>query len=154
MSVPVFGPLDSIPHDLAHYVIELELGLQDGFRGSVAAGALFDGMQILAGRQRPHAAEQSRKVLAAHRQGIGVSEVLVDAALRAVRGEGLDDAPLPIDSPLVRTRADLNALVVQLRPAMDAMCASWQAIPLGGTLKVVWPDRGSRSGRDARRHAF
>jgi hypothetical protein len=54
LSVPVFGPLEPIPHDLAHYVIELELGLQNGFWGSVAAGALFDGMKILAGRQRPH----------------------------------------------------------------------------------------------------
>ncbi len=153
LSIPVFGRLDPIPHDLAHYVIELELGLQDGFWGSVAAGALFDGMQILTGRQRPHAAERSRTVLAAHRQGIGVSEVLVDAALGEVRGESLDDAPLPIDSPLVRTRADLNALVVRLRPAMDTMCACWRAIPLGGTLKVVWPDRDPRSDRNARRRA-
>jgi hypothetical protein len=145
LSVPVFGPLDPIPHDLAHYVIELELELQDGFWGSVAAGALFEGMKILAGRQRPHAAERSRAVLAVHRRGIGVAEVLVDAALRAVRGVSLDDAPLPIDSPLVRTRTDLKAIVARLRLTMDTMCACWQAIPLGGTLHVVWPDRGQRS---------
>ena len=36
LSVPVFGPLDPIPHDLAHYVVERELGLQNGFWGSVA----------------------------------------------------------------------------------------------------------------------
>ncbi|SRR6266487_1175032 len=53
LSVPVYGRLDPIPHDLGHYVIELELELQDGFWGSVATGALFGGMHILAGRQRP-----------------------------------------------------------------------------------------------------
>jgi hypothetical protein len=42
LSVPVYGPLEPSPHDLAHYVVELELGLQDGFWASVAAGAIFD----------------------------------------------------------------------------------------------------------------
>ena len=154
LSVPVFGPLDPIPHDMAHYVIELELGLQNGFWGSVAAGALFEGMKILAGRQRPHAAERSRAVLAAHRQGIVVAEVLVDAALRAVRGMRLDDAPLPIDSPLARTHADLNALVARLRPALDSMCTSWLTIPPGGTLPVVWPDRSPHADRGVHWRSF
>ena len=153
LSVPVFGRLDPIPHDLAHYVIELELGLQNGFWGSVAAGALFAGMKILAGRQRPHAAERSRVVIASHRQEILVAEVLVDAAMRAVRGMGLDEAPLPIDSSLAHTRADLNSLVAQLRPALDSMCTSWLSIPLGGTLPVVWPDQGPRADRGVHRRS-
>lgn len=147
ISVPVYGPLEPLPHDLAHYVIEQELGLQDGFWGSVAAGALFKGMKLLAGRQRPHAAERSRQVLATHRQGIGVSELLVDAGLRAVTGRRLEDAPLPIDSPLVRTRADLNRLVAQMRPALDQICARWQTIALGGTLQMVWSDPDLRTAR-------
>jgi hypothetical protein len=151
LSVPVFGQLDPIPHDLAHYVIELELGLQNGFWGSVAAGALFKGMKIHAGRQRPHAAERSRAVLTTNRRGIVVDEVLVDAALRAVKGMGLDDAPLPIDSPLIRTRADLNALVSRLCPALDSMCTCWLIIPPGGTLPVVWPDRSPRADRELQR---
>jgi hypothetical protein len=154
VSIPVYGPLDPIPHDLAHYVIEQELGLHDGFWGSVAAGALFGGMKILAGRQRPHAAQRSRDVLAAHRQGIGVSELLVDAGLRAVKGMNLDDAPLPIDSPLVRTRADLIKLVAQLHPALDRMCERWSTIALGETLHVVWSDHDSSAHQRTHRHAF
>jgi len=30
LSAHVYGPLDQIPHDLAHYVVEMELGLRDG----------------------------------------------------------------------------------------------------------------------------
>ncbi|HEX3272686.1 MAG TPA: hypothetical protein VHR15_18725 [Ktedonobacterales bacterium] len=30
LSAPVFGPLEPIPQDLAHYVVEKELGLRDG----------------------------------------------------------------------------------------------------------------------------
>jgi hypothetical protein len=90
-------------------------------------------------------------MLSAHRQGIGVAEVLVDAALRAVRGMSLEDAPLPIDSPLVRTRADLNTLIAGLRPVLDSICTRWLTIPQGGTLAVVWLDRSPRADRGAYR---
>ncbi|HEY7349466.1 MAG TPA: hypothetical protein VH599_14215 [Ktedonobacterales bacterium] len=153
LSVPVYGPLDPIPHDLAHYVLELELGLEDGFWGSVAAGALFEGIHILAGRQGPHATDRSRAVLAAHRQGIGISEVLVGWIMDVVKGTSLGNEPLPIASPLVRTRADQAALLARLRPAIEAMCTRWGAVPPGGTLLVVWPDRPARLERASHRRA-
>ena len=140
--VPVFGKLDPIPHDLAHYVVERELGLRDGFWGRVAAGALFGGMHILDGRQRPHARERSRAIIAAHPQGIIFAEVVVDAVLRAVKGEPQETDVLFIESPRIpsRTRADRDALLARLRPAVDAMSAHWQALAQGETLLVVWPD--------------
>ena len=42
-----------IPHDLAHFVVERELSLKGGFRGKVAGGVTFDGMEVLSGRQMP-----------------------------------------------------------------------------------------------------
>jgi hypothetical protein len=140
--VPVYGPLDPIPHDLAHYVIECELGLRDGFWVRVAAGALFGGMSVLDGRQRPHARDRSRAVIAATPYGIGFAEVMVGTVLRAINGEALGPDPPPLASPLVpsRTRADRAALVARLRPAVEAMCARWRAVPLGDTLRVVWPE--------------
>jgi hypothetical protein len=110
-------------------------------------------MQILAGRQRPHAGERSRALLKDHHQGILFSEILVEAVLRAILGEPPGTEPLPIASPVVpsRTRADCDVLLRQLLPAMQHMCARWQAIPLGETLLVVWPERARRERRPARR---
>jgi hypothetical protein len=155
LSVPVFGKLDPIPHDLAHFVIEEELALHDGFWGSVAAGAIFEGMRILGGRQRPHARERSRALMKAHHQGILFSEIMVDVVLRAVNGEPLGTDPLPIASPNIpsRTRADRDALIWQVLPAMQVMCDRWQATPPGATLLVVWPDQARRQGRVSRRAA-
>jgi hypothetical protein len=69
-----------LPHDLAHYVVERALGLTHGFWGSIAAGAVFPGMKVLAGRQAPHAAARSREVLheITNSQEGTESEVLVD----------------------------------------------------------------------------
>jgi hypothetical protein len=66
LSIPVFGRLDPIPHDLAHFVIERELDLQNGFLGSIADGAIFEGMHVISGRQPPHAGEHSRTVMKAN----------------------------------------------------------------------------------------
>jgi hypothetical protein len=157
LRVPVFGKLDPIPHDLAHYVAECELRLHDGFRGSVANGAVFTGMAILDGRQRPHARERSREVQRANARGILFAEVVVEALMRAVSGERLSDEALPVEHAGVRRRADRDAILVALRPAMEAMVARWREVPVGGTLLVFWPDEpprrsGHRDHRAQRTH--
>lgn len=152
LSVPVYGKLEPIPHDLAHYVIERELGLQDGFWASVAAGAIFGGMAPLEGRQPPHARERSHALMKANHQGILFAEIVVSAVMCALKGELLGMDPLPVESPVVRSRsrAERDALIARLLPATQAMCARWQTVPLGETLLLVWPDRAYRSVRQGR----
>jgi hypothetical protein len=104
LSVPVFGKLEPMPHDLAHYTIEREMDLPDGFWRSVAAGAIFPGMRVLEGRQPPHAAERSHALMRANHTGIIFSEVVVEAAIHALLGQPLSPAPLPIESPHVPSR--------------------------------------------------
>jgi hypothetical protein len=141
LSVPVFGPLDPIPHDLTHYVVERELGLRNGFWGSVADGAIFDGMRVLEGRQPPHAGERSRQLLKANHYGVLCAEVVVGTVLRVVQDERLEPASFLVEAPGLRTRKDRDALLERLRPAVEAMCTLWQEIPLGDTLLVTWPER-------------
>ncbi|HKS69523.1 MAG TPA: hypothetical protein VJQ45_03835 [Ktedonobacterales bacterium] len=145
LSVPVFGPLEPMPHDLVHFAVERELGLHEGFWGSVAAGAIFDGMHVLGGRQRPHAHERSRAVLKANQRGVPFAELLVELAVRVLKGERLENAPLPLDFPLAHTRADRDALIQRMRPAVEEMHDRWRGVPLGATLTVQWPERLRRS---------
>jgi hypothetical protein len=46
-----------IPHDLEHFIVELELGYEDGFWGRVARGAEFSSMRVrtMKPRRRPRA---------------------------------------------------------------------------------------------------
>jgi hypothetical protein len=142
LSVPVFGPLEPIPHDLAHYVVEKELDLHDGLWASIAAGAVLEGMKVISGRRPPHAKERSHAIQVANHRGILLAELAVDTVLRAIKGEPLGDEPYIIDPPALslRTRKDHVALAQRVRPEMEAMIARWQAIPMGETLIVSWPD--------------
>jgi hypothetical protein len=157
LSIPVFGRLDPIPHDLAHFVIELELDLQNGFFGSIADGAIFGGMHVLSGRQPPHAGERSRMVMKANHYPILFSEILVDVTLRALKDEAVGNKPLPITLAQIpsSTQAERMSLIRRLVPKMQEMCIRWQAVPIGETLLVVWPDHPQRHSSDSqqrRRH--
>ena len=43
---------NTVPHDLAHFVAERDLGLRRGLWGSIASGALFDSLQLISGKRR------------------------------------------------------------------------------------------------------
>jgi hypothetical protein len=146
LSIPVFGRLDPIPHDLAHFVIETELDLCNGFFGSMADGAIFGGMHVLSGRQPPHAGEHSRTVMKANHYAILFSEILVDRTLQALKDEAVGNKPFPMTLPQIPSSslAERIALIRRLVPKMQEMCRRWQAVPVGETLLVVWPDSSRR----------
>ncbi len=52
-----------VPHDLSHFIVESKLDMCQGFWGCVANGALFPGMNIIEGRQKPHAKSKSKQVI-------------------------------------------------------------------------------------------
>jgi hypothetical protein len=138
----VYGPLKPIPHDLAHYVVERELGLRDGLWGSIASGVILEGMKPLSGKQQPHSREQSHTIQVANRRGILFAELAVGAVLQVIKGEPLEAILYVVDSPMMRlrTRADYDALAQRVRPVVEAMVARWRTIPMGSALVVSWPD--------------
>lgn len=99
-----------VPHDLATFVIERELGIAHGFWGCVAEGATFRSL----GRRRT---PQGRAVIARHVVELDDAEARVNAAFFAWRrGEG--------------TSVD---------EALDAVLERWRALRDGESLVVTWP---------------
>ena len=98
-----------LPHDLATFVLEDAMGLEDGFWGCVAAGGTFRSL----GRKRtaPGAA-----LIRANRTGLDAAERRVNEAYAAWRA----GAPGPLSD------------------ALDAMLDRWREVPRGGTLDVAW----------------
>jgi hypothetical protein len=100
-----------LPHDIVTLVVERELGITDGFFGTVAAGGTFRSM-----RKRRHAA--GKAVIARNRPGLTRAEV----AVNTVRMEWLAGRPTSSSA------------------ALDAALHAWRAVPGGGTVSFEWPD--------------
>ncbi|MFI0479197.1 hypothetical protein [Actinomadura sp. 9N215] len=143
---PGYDRTSAIPHDLAHFVAEREFGMTRGFWGSVAAGALFTNMAVASGRQKPDAAERSKRIIKAHADDIGLAEAAagaihdavehdltskeVVARLRALWGV-ISPAPLPVGDK------DIEAASAALRRE----AARWSAVPVDQGLTLNWPLR-------------
>jgi hypothetical protein len=101
-----------LPHDLAQFVVEAALGLEEGFWNLVANGATFKSLG------RPPT-KPGRQLIADHRAELNQAEGIVSDHVEAWR----DGNPTP------------------LGPALDAMLARWRALQVGEELVVEWPTR-------------
>jgi hypothetical protein len=142
--IPGYDRTGSVPHDLAHFIAERELGMTRGFWGSVAAAALFTNMAVMSGRQKPHAAERSKRILKAHAADIGISELVAGAVHQAVEHDLASEVVLnrlraqwgtfsPAPSPMAV--GELDAAVAALRREVGR----WSAVPVGRDLTLNWP---------------
>ncbi len=98
-----------IPHDLATFLIEHELGLRHGFWGAVADGATFRSLR----RRRT---DRGVAIIRRHRAALDDAEAKVNEIYSAWRAH----RPTPLDDVLDRTLAE------------------WRALPEGGELERRW----------------
>lgn len=141
-----YGPSQPLPHDLAHYVVEKELGLRRGFWGSVADGAIFPGMTVLAGRQRPHARERSHALCKTNNRNLTEVEVIVGVLVELMRNNVPATSPYAAktvarcvtpakDSELhTITAANLQ----RVGEGLTAMARRWSGVKVGDALVLRW----------------
>ena len=60
----VGGPAGDLPHDIAHLIVEEELGLRSGVWGVLVAGGMFRHAVVVGGRRAPHAGRRGREIIA------------------------------------------------------------------------------------------
>ena len=149
---PAPGYDDDIPHDLVHYAVEAELGLDHGVFGRAAkGGGTFTpeprgGARELARRRRKQHRREERLAGAdgATSKDMVTSErlaALVDLAWRRRHGQRPEASRLSPTGPLTPgDEARIEACVAQL----DALASQWRALPVGGELVLPWPRHGSR----------
>lgn len=135
----------SLPHDMAHYLVERELGFDRGFWGAIAAGAVFDSVQVVSGRRPPHAAERSQAVIKAAGLQLAAAELYV-SVIQSVAREGaerdwprvcayLDEVWRPFRAP---RRPVTHDGVLRACAALREAERRWQELPVGGSIKVSW----------------
>jgi hypothetical protein len=118
-----YGPV--LPHDLVHYVVEDELGLEFGFWGLVAAGAKLQSVQAYGARDPRRIPPPNDPVVGAHIDDLLAAEGLV-AAFSAFPGTG----PEP----------ELDAdRIERIRARITRLNEQWQATGPGEMLRLRWP---------------
>jgi len=142
------GHMGTIPHDLAHFVVERALGIRQGFWGSVADGAVFGSLTHVSGRRRPQAAQRSKSVLKANATALTEIEILV-GLFDTAHADGL-----AADSPELRDRLRryvwtppgqpprqfTDAQIAAVCSGWEEMLRAWDQLPIGEALDLDWPE--------------
>ena len=135
----------AIPHDLAHFVIEKTLTIEDGFWGSIAAGAVFPSMAYLGGRRRPKATERSRTLLKANARALVDAEVIVRIFNDTIeQGHSENSAVLAgrLQDRLPRPGKQLRPIspsdIAEVYSGYKMLRQDWERVPIGGTLLRQW----------------
>ncbi len=130
-----------LPHDLAHLIVERELGLDRGVWGVLAAGGLFRHATVVSGRQAPHAARRGRELVEAAHVAIMQAELLTRVVCDAsVAGPTFDPAAATGELGERRWRELLTPAAVERCDALLAAGASaWAALAPGERLVERWP---------------
>lgn len=151
---PGYDPI--MPHDLAHLIVERELGLRRGVFGQIAAGGNAGTFHVLpvAGENKRGTARLRRKVT--RRGETLLREGREDAALseRAVhlcQNEWLSRLTVSNPRKLVANPSSQSKLLsaedtLLTDEALNRVCASldwaseqWKALQVGESFSVLWP---------------
>ena len=108
-----------LPHDLAQFVVERELGLEHGFWGVLARGGSF---KSVTGRRQT---QPGRQIVRRHRVQLEEAEALANGQVSAWRA----------------------GLVTPIGAALDAMLAQWRALAVDDELLLNWAVQERRGRR-------
>jgi hypothetical protein len=135
----------AIPHDLAHYVVEKALRIEDGFWGSVAAGAVFPTMRHLAGRRKPKASERSSALLKTNARALVEAEVLVRIFNDTIEQGHSERSPVlagrlreRLARPGKQPRRIGPTEVAEVYSTYKALRQDWERLPIEGILVRHW----------------
>lgn len=115
-------------HDLLHYAVEAEAGLEDGFWGNLARGRRVGELGNMADGG-PELLAIERLVGALDGAARGQDGAAVVAAVR--RYDETSDVPTPAWLT--------EALVLRVQERMRRLLGQWKATPFGGAMELTWP---------------
>ena len=122
-----------VPHDAVHLVAEQELGLTQGLWGSLAAGAVFDSVEVVDGRQRHDWRRRSDEVRRQNADQLALAETVV-----GVLQHGID-----LDGARVRKALDAAWGITRPGPSPYTVEQAGAAVARLRTLRSQWRDLGA-----------
>ena len=139
---PAPGYDDRLPHDMAHFVVENELGITGGVFGQLAAGGDARTFHPMEKQGKPKLAKRGKRIANANRGDALLSEKVVNLAYRTWNNNGSDVSPVEgVSSEDIR----------RVCHEFDAVSAVWSQLAVGEAMTLVWSGSAGRTGRRRRR---
>ncbi|WP_146060351.1 hypothetical protein [Amycolatopsis sp. CA-128772] len=131
-----------VPHEFSHFLIERQLGLDWGYWGSIARGALFRGMSVLDGDEAA-AAKRSASLKQSVMARIQVAEDLVGAVegvlpLEAGRSPEQARAKIIEEHPELAETPAAGLDLAELDRLMTEAARTWAELPVGCEVRLTW----------------
>lgn len=152
---PGYDPI--MPHDLAHLIVEKEIGLRRGIFGQLAAGGnagtfhpvpSANGNKREAARHRRKVAKRGEKLLRDSRGESAISERAVYVCLNEWFSRSTDPNLRRLAVQLPSQNKQLSADYILSEKILDRVCASldwaseqWASLKIGESFSVMWLDR-------------
>jgi hypothetical protein len=132
-----------LPHDMAHFVVENELGITGGVFGQLAAGGLANTFHPSDEQLRRKLHKRDNRIAAINRHDAILSEKFVSLARQAWNSD-LSEAPTAED---VSTK-DIRRVCQQF----DVVSAVWSKLGIGESMTLAWRGNAGRTKRHLSRH--
>lgn len=131
-----------LPHDMAHFVVENELGITGGVFGQLAAGGDARTFHPTEKQARRKLAKQGNRIAVTNRDDALLSEKVVNLVCRTWNNS------LSEVSPFGGVSAEDIQRVCR---GFDAVSAVWSNLAVGESMTLVWTGGTGRTGRRRRR---
>ncbi len=126
---PAPGYDPRLPHDMAHFVVENELGIAGGIFGQLAAGGTANTFQQEDPKSKRKARRRGREIAAAHRSEALLSEKIIAIAC----GRWNSDPLAPTETGVVT-----EAKIEHICREFDAVSARWSKLGIGESMTLEW----------------
>ncbi len=126
---PAPGYDPRLPHDMAHFVVENELGIGGGVFGQLAAGGTARTFSPNEGRSKRKALTRGRKLAAANRDDALLSEKIIAIAC----GRWNSDPLAPTERGVV-SEAEIERILNEF----DRVSERWSRLAIGESMTLEW----------------
>lgn len=126
---PAPGYDPQLPHDMAHFVVENELGIRGGVFGQLASGGTAGTFQPVDHSKRRKILKRSKKISSSERGDALLSEKAVAIACGRWRREAL--APPP-GSTLSEEQVE------RICRRFDEVSRAWSSLKVGESMTLLW----------------
>jgi hypothetical protein len=127
-----------LPHDVAHFVVENELGISGGIFGQLAAGGTVHTFHPTEEKAKRKIARRSDRIAAANREASFLSEKIVYISMQAWTNPNAEILSLKEVTP-----EDIRRIC----RAFDAASAVWSKLAVGESMTLVWRGGTAPTGR-------